>query len=350
MTGNASQIFGNACKIYQMKTCIMFYFSYFANFSLSRNSAQLIVKLFSVFFILMNFFLWQGTATYSQTGFSALPTGSGETDSLYREMLSSVEGAISISARVRQQVNLFGQEYNASGTYDELKTTEFRGKGAVRFRLDMQLQSPGDAKEVNSNNSLTIVCDNTYNYIYRFYSVEGENHLERIEIKRLVEAIEKQGRNDIQTEVGSMFGLGGLAGMLREMRNRYDFNTAPVKTPIQEKNSVMDVWKIRGQLKPEIVASFAATVTGKKPSIPKHTPTAIDVYIGVDDRFPYRFDYFWTADGTESTGEPFAYLLFYNLILHDGNISETIFDYRPPANILSEDVDVTDQVINRMLH
>jgi hypothetical protein len=276
-----------------------------------------------------------------------LATGSGETDSLYREMLSSVEGAISISANVRQQIRLFGQEYNASGTYNELKPKDLRGKGAVRFRLDMKVQPPGNAKEANVGNSLTIVCDNTYNYIYRYFSIEEENRLEMIEIKRLVEAIEKQGRNDIPTEVGSMFGLGGLAGMLHEMRNRYDFNIGPMSTQIQEKNSAIGVWKIRGQLKPGIVTSLTQEVAGKKLQIPKHTPTTIDIYIGVDDRFPYRFDYFWTPDGAESTSEPFAYLLFYNLILHDYNISETIFDYRPPASIPSDDV--TDRMIMQML-
>ena len=325
----------------------MYYFTHFTNSPSYYRFSALSVKLFCVFFFFLNIVFWHGSPVYSQTGFSTLSTGSGETDSLYRDMLSSVQMAYSISARVRQQINLFGQEYNASGTYDELKTTELRGKGAVRFRLDMQVQSPGDAKDVNAGNSLTIVCDNTYNTIYRFFTVEGENRLEKIDVKRIVEAIEKQGRTDIPTEVGSMFGLGGLAGMLLEMRNRYDFNTIPVKTPIEEKNGSVTVWKIRGRLKPELVTALMEVTAGKKQQIPKHTPTAIDIYIGIDDRFPYRFDYFWTADGSEPTGKPFAYLMFYNLILHGSNISETVFDYRPPANIPPEDV--TDRVINQML-
>ncbi len=259
-------------------------------------------------------------------------------------MLASVEGAISISASVRQQIHLFGQEFNASGTYNELKTTELRGNGATRFRLDLQVQPPADASDTDTNNSITIVCDNTYKFIYRYFSIENSKRLEYIEIKRLQEAIEKQGRNDIPTEVGSMFGMGGLSGMLREIRNRYVFLDSPVKTQINEKNSAIAVWKIRGRLKPEIVTAM----TGGGAGIPKHTPTAIDIYIGVDDRFPFRFDYFWSADGTETAGEPFAYLLFYNRVLHDGNISETIFDYRPPENILSEDV--TDKIISQMVH
>ena len=309
--------------------------------------AQLIAKLFFALFFFVSISLCQEEQTHAQTGYSPLATNSGETDSLYREMLSSVEGAISISASVRQQIRMFDQEYTASGEYYELKTTELRGKGAVRFRLDMNVQALADAKEDHPGNSLTIVCDKTYNNIYRHFSVEGENRWEKIEIKRLLEAIEKQGRSDIPTEVGSMFGLGGLAGMLREMRKQYDFNVNPVTTQIQEKKSTMAVRKIQGRLKPEIVTALTAEVSGKKQPIPKHTPTTIDIFIGVDDRFPYRFDYFWTADGSESTGEPFASLLFYNLILHDRNISETIFDYLPPGNI--SPVDVTDQVMNQML-
>ena len=321
------------------------FFSHFLSFS---QSVLQVLPLFCVSFFLFNGFLWQEGKIYAQTGFSSpVNSGSAETDSLYREMLSSVEAANSISAEVRQQIRLFGQDYTTSGTYNELKSTELRGKRTVRFRLEIQVQPPADVREIISKNSLTVVCDNSNNYIYRNFSVEGENCLEKIVIKRLIETIEKQVRNDVLTEVGSMFGLGGLAGMLRDMRNRYDFNVKPMQTQIQEKNSTMAVWKIRGRIKQKIITALTTDVTGKKQSIPRHMPTTIDIYIGFNDRFPYRFEYFWTADGTEATGEPFAYLLFYNLILHDRNISETIFDYRPPGNILP--LDVTDQMINQML-
>jgi len=280
----------------------------------------------------------------------SLPDGSGGTDSLFRDMLSSVEGAISISADVKQQIRMFGQDYKTFGSYNELKTTELRGKGAVRFRLDLRVESPTHAAEASPRNSLTIVCDNTCTYIYRYLTLEDEKRLERIEIKRVVEAIEKQGRNDIPTEAGSLFGLGGLAGMLREMRNRYDFSAAPVPTQINEKdgnekNKAITVWKIHGRLKPEIVTRLTAEISGKKQTIPKHTPTAIDIYIGREDRFPYRFDYYWTPEGTESNADPFAYLLFYNIVLHDrNNIPETIFDFRPPDNFPPEDI--TDKITN----
>jgi len=324
-----------------------FNFIYFNNSALSRGVALFVSLVLQEILIIILFLLTQCHPIFAQTGFSSLSANSGESDSLYREMLSSVEGAISITASVRQNIRLFSQEFNAYGTYNELKSTELRGKVPSRFRLDMKVQTTNDTRDDKSFNSLTIVCDNTYNNIYRYFSVEGEKRLERIEIKRVVEEIEKFGRNDIPTEVGSVFGLGGLAGMLREMRNRYDFNTVPLRTQIQEKNSAMSVWKIRGQLKPEIVANLTGDGSVKKQTIPKHTPTTIDIYIGVEDRFPYRFDYFWTADGAESTDEPFAYLVFYNLILHAGNIPESVFDYRPSENIPENDV--TNQVIYQIM-
>jgi hypothetical protein len=326
----------------------MIYFAQTSNSSPPFRLMLFTMTLYCAIPIVFCVFGSQEGQVYAQTVFpSPLSADSGETDSLYREMLSSVEGAISISADVRQKIFMFEQEYTVQGEYYELKTTELRGIGAVRFRLNLQVQPPADAKEVKPNNSLTIVCDNSYTHIHRYFSIEGENRLEQIEIKRLVEAIEKHGSSDIPTEVGSMFGLGGVAGMLREMRNRYDFNTKPESTQIYEKDSAMAVWKIRGQLKPGIVASLTGEGSGKKRPVPKHTPTTIDIYIDYYDRFPCRFDYFWTADGTDLTGEPFAYLLFYNLILHDRNISETTFDYLPPVNISPEDV--TDRVISQLL-
>lgn len=144
-----------------------------------------------------------------------------------------------------------------------------------------------------------------------------------------------------------MFGLGGLAGMLRSIRNQYEFSDTPVKTQINERNGSIAVWKIRGRLKPEVVSSLTVAADGKPRSIPQHTPATIDICIGVDDRFPFRFDYFWTADGSDVGGESLGYLMFYNRVLHDRNIPETIFDYQPADNILP--VDVTDGVIKQML-
>jgi hypothetical protein len=263
-------------------------------------------------------------------------------------MLASLEGVNSISCAVRQEIRMFGQEYRTFGTYNELKPAdEFLGLGVVRFRLDLTVQPPADATETDSKNSLTIVGDNEYNYLYRNSSLEGENRFERIEIKRVVEAIEKQGRNDIPTGVGSMLGLGGLTGMLREMRNRYDFSTEPAKTQINEKTKAITVWKIHGRLKPEIVAKLTEEVAGKKQMVPTHTPTAVDIYFGMNDGFPYRFDYFRTADGTDSKTDPFASLLFYNIVLHDRKIPEAIFDYRPPDNMTP--IDITDQIVNQLL-
>ncbi|MDR1494046.1 MAG: hypothetical protein LBT05_15190 [Planctomycetaceae bacterium] len=271
----------------------------------------------------------------------------GEADSLFREMLSSVEGAISISANIRQQINLFGTEFHGVGSYHELKTPELHGKEMTRFRLELQIQSPATAKEVGSPNSITVVCDRTYKYIYRYISLEDEKILERIEIKRLTDALEAERRSDIPTEVGSMFGLGGLAGMLREVRKRYDFLETPVRTQIGEENNKINVRKIRGELKPALIKSLTEMDSNnKKQKIPNYIPTAIDIFIGDDDRFPFRFDYFWTADASPPSGERFGYFLFYNQVLHDP-ISETMFDYFPSENL--SPTDVTEQIIRRML-
>jgi len=329
-------------------------FAHHSNIAPFHRLILLISTAFCVFFSHFCVFDFRDGQLFAQTGFAFLPASSSGADSIYRDMLVTVEGAVSISADVRQQIRMFGQEYKSFGSYDELKPTERWGTGTevVRFRLKMRVESPTDATDTadaNPRNSLLIVCDKD-NFIHRYLTLEGEKRFERIEANRVIEAIEKQGRKDIPTEVGSMFGLGGLAGMLREIRNRYDFIAEPTTTQINEKNKAIIVWKIHGRLKPEIVEKLTAEVSGRKQAIPKHTPTAIDIYIGMGDRFPYRFDYYWTADGTETHGDPFAYLLFYNIVLHDRNISESIFDYRPPGNILPEDIEnITDQVVNHLL-
>ncbi|MCL2346778.1 MAG: hypothetical protein FWC50_00815 [Planctomycetaceae bacterium] len=276
-------------------------------------------------------------------------------DALFREMLSSVEGEISISTNIRVQLNMFDKEFTGSGSYQEMKTPELYGKGTTRFRLELQIQPPASQTPEHQNagngqnniqNSLTIVCDKSY--IHKYTCIEGEKTLERIEIAPLMKAVGTNEQNDIPTEISAMCHLGGMAGMLREVRNQYDFTDTPIRTQINEKNGAVGVWKIRGRLKPALIQQFLVHANGKKTKIPEQIPTCIDIYIGVEDRFPFRLDYFWTADGSEPTGEPFASLLYYNMILHDGNIAPGTFEYLPSENI--HPIDVTDQAIERILH
>ena len=314
----------------------MFYFSYITQ----------IVFLFCFTLFTQSVF---NNPVFAQQSVILPPESRIETDSLYREMLSAVEAAVSISASIRQQIILFGQEFIAKGAYYELKAQELRGhKEATRFRLELQIQSPAGSSNTDSPNSLTISRDSSYQYIYRYTSIEGVKRLERIDIKRLMEAIEKQGGYTGQIEVASMIGLGGLAGMLRSIRNQYDFSDVPIMTQINEKSGSIAVWKIRGRLKPAAIAALTVDTNGNPQAIPKHTPTIIDIYIGVDDRFPFRFDYFWTADGSDNGGESFGYLMFFDRVLHDDrNIPEAIFNYQPSENILPDDA--TNSVIQQIL-
>ena len=340
-----------------MKNSNTNYFPHFNNSALFLRLPLLILTVFYVLLSQFNFFEFCSLQAFSQTGFTSRLASSGGAETVYRDMLVTVETANSISADVRQQIRMFGQDYKAFGSYDELKPTESRGTGTevVRFCLKMRMESPAGAAETvdaNPRHSLLIVCDKD-NLIHRCLALEGEKRYERIDARRMIEAIKKQGRNDIPTEVGSMFGLGGLAGMLREMQNRYDFRDEPIRTQIHEKNGPekskpIDVWKIHGRLKPEIVEKLTAEIAGRKQTIPKHTPTAMDIYIGMGDRFPYRFDYYWTADGMETHADPFAYLLFYNIELHTRkNMTDDLFEYRPPDHIVPEDM--TDQVMHHLL-
>jgi len=342
-------IFGKFDKYYRMKSKVRIYslcFFYFA------FSAWFICLFFSPQKLFLQYSAWPFLReAFSQE--SGLPPSSGKRsgDALFREMLSSVEGTISISTNIRVQLNLFDKEFVGSGSYQEMKTPELYGKGTTCFRLELQLQpqtgqTPANQSTGNAQNSLTIVCDKSY--IYKYTCVEGEKKLERIEIAPLVKAVDADEKNDLPTEIGAMCSLGGMAGMLQEVRNQYDFIDAPIQTQINEKNGSVGVWKIRGRLKPALLQKFLVDANGKKTQVPEQIPTCIDIYVGLEDRFPFRLDYFWTADGSEPTGEHFASLLYYNMVLHDGNIAPGTFEYLPSENI--HPVDVTDQTIERILH
>lgn len=251
-------------------------------------------------------------------------------ESLFREMLYTVESCVQISTDIRQQIQFMGFEQVGAGKYLEVKQNELRrinmNDPGIYFKLEMSLQTKMNHGEEAQTDNLLIVCDKQY--VWKDTLIGGNAACERVEVGLVFEAMRATDMTELPMEVISLNGLGGLAGMIRGIQNRYEMLDSVEEIQVQDHLSTLDTVKIRALLKKSTLEELTGAKEGKKLSIPEQIPTCIDIYVRKNNYFPYRIDYFWTKDGSEPKNERFCRMEFYNTTLNSGEISFEEFTYR----------------------
>ena len=216
-------------------------------------------------------------------GGSAAELGAAETEGLLRKSIEMIEGRHSISAEVTHCVDLFGKKFVGKGLYREQRSGPHP---LVRF----ELKTPTGGSE----SYLIQVCDGKYFWNYRV--LLGQPRLDRIDLKRLAKAMEKQGRAGRGgTDLADTITLAGMPGLLRSMQESFQFDSAE-----NEVLHSMPAWKLRGRwqadklavLLPEqaeVIRQGSGEVDLTR--LPKHIPDHLYIWLGKDDLFPYRIEY-----------------------------------------------------------
>ena|GEM_PF-4019012 len=329
----------------------MFIFGKFDKIGRAWNQLKFfsILLIFLLYFCCLSYFslTWHVSPVLAQQPAPDQRYGTMTGDSLFREMLYSVESCVQISTNIRHQINLFGIEMTGSGKYLEVKQNDSSRYGVdgtgIQFRLELLIQPKPEENRTIPPSNLTVVCDKQY--VWKFTSINGQNELSQIEVKTVLEAMKRSGRVDIPAEAGSFYGLGGMAGMLREIQRRYEFTKPPTEEKIVDKFGTATVLKIRGLLKSAELKRLTTSQDGKKQTVPEQCPTCIDICVNSNTFFPFRIDYFQTKDGSEPKSAHFARTEYYDTQLNSGEISNEVFIYRPEA-IPRKD---TDEYIKQLL-
>ena len=214
-----------------------------------------------------------------QTEVRARSTINGQ--ELLEHAILTLESRPSVSAKIRQSVDLFGHKPVGSGVY-----LEQRSEGEPLLRLEMRMQLGSEPS------SLLHVCDGRHLWGYRKIG-EGET-LSRIDVGRVAEALEESGRMHQIAKVGHWPGLGGLSRLLRGLHAAFDFNSVE-ETRLAGQ---LPVWRLRGEWKQARLAKLLPEEDLAKKGkpvdfsrLPQHLPDHVLLLLGKTDEFPYRIEY-----------------------------------------------------------
>ena len=212
-----------------------------------------------------------------------LPGAAQATDDPQR-LVANAAAAIgrmpSVSAKIRQRVDLFGHQLVGSGSYLQL------GTGAeMLLRLELKIQT-------DHVTSLQQICDGRFFWLRR--DLIDKISLSRIDLRRVRQAI-KQSRGSLQpSSATGWMALGGLPKLMESLDANFRFNEVRAS-----QLRGLPVWVVRGRWKPEKLANLLpdqkdAILAGNRIEIdrsPAHLPTLVTVVVGQEDLFPYRITY-----------------------------------------------------------
>ncbi len=266
------------------------------------------------------------------------PPGTPAAADIFQRAIARLESRQSISARVRQNNEIFGRRPVGSGIY-----LEQRLPGVTLFRLEMRLQLD------DQPSALLQVCDG--HYVWNYHQILQQETLVRIDLDRVNHHLEEAGK----WQPGCMAGLpaiGGLPRLVEALGSSFNFTRAD-QTLLRGQ---LSAWRLEGlwtparleQLLPEQAKSIQGGKTPNLSTLPKQAPDHVVVFLGMNDLFPYRIEYRRRPDKQGSpdaaSDKMMTEIDFYD-VAFDVPLPQSRFLYNP-GNLLP--TDETDKFLHAM--
>ncbi|MCE9548409.1 MAG: hypothetical protein K8T25_23285 [Planctomycetia bacterium] len=207
------------------------------------------------------------------------PAGAGSGDVVLASSVDALVRYQSISASVRQQVNLFGQRLFGTGVYVQSGTGPRR-----RVRLEMTIQGKREKY------STTRVSDG--NILWLLDSQGAQQSLRVVDLRRVEDTVAVADPPPPNVWRQAEVGWGGLPRLMAAWQENFQFATAQ-PTNLGD----VPVWVLRGRWQPArlkaLLADSAESTKQARDSgkLPQQVPDEVVVYLGQEDKFPYRFEY-----------------------------------------------------------
>jgi hypothetical protein len=193
----------------------------------------------------------------------------------------------SLEVKLRQRVDLFGQEIVGSGLY--LQKRSARG---LLLRLELKLSVAGQLT------SLQQVCDGRFLWIRR--DLPSGAVLSRVDLERIGDAVKGADGETWPDSTRNWLALGGLPRLMTGLAENFQFG-APTTGQLGDTT----VWIVQGQWQRDklvklLPAQQEAIMAGRPADLtrlPPHLPSSVVVALGQDSRLPLRIDYRRVAAG-----------------------------------------------------
>jgi hypothetical protein len=251
---------------------------------------------------------------------------------LLRQSRERLLTASSISASIRHQTNMFGQQLVGSGSYRQLNSPD-----GLKVRLELAIRTE------ERSTSHHHISDGRFLWVLENDGAGPRAY--RIDLRQVRESARPTDAGRVGTE---SISIEGLPGLLSSIDRNFQFRV-PQLVRFHEES----MWAIAGLWRPERLKSFfpdGASDRGIAASdLPGHVPDRVFLLIGQEDLFPYRIEFRRGAaasTGTTSASSvaPLLIMDFYRVNL-GGTVDEREFTYSP-GDVHIEDR--TDHYIGRL--
>jgi hypothetical protein len=228
----------------------------------------------------------------------------------------------SLEAKLRQQVQLFGQELSGSGTYLQKQSPQ-----GLLLRLELKLQVGSQLS------SLQEVCDGRFLWIRR--DLPGGAALGRVDMERIRAAMRDRGGAPWTDATTHWLALGGLPRLVAALAENFQF-TAP--QALHSDKAAM--WVVAGRWKPERLAELQPDlreqISAGKPidlsRLPAQLPAEVRLVLGQNDMVPQRIEYRRlpadSAADKKAVAQPIAVLEIVEFQRRE-NLDDRLFAYQP---------------------
>lgn len=264
-----------------------------------------------------------GFAAISRAADGQTPAGPSQAEDLLVKAIAAVDQPQSLSAKVRNQADIFDRRLSGTGQYLQ------QGQGAERrTRFEMKSQV------ADATTTLIEICDGRYFWTYRDMPEAGRpatpesRTLTRIDMFRVRTAFEQPSRSPSLPP--AMLAVGGLPKLLGDLQHCFRFERINA-------GRVGDagVWMIDGVWRPAALAVAAPDLKGAIDSgraidygkLPQHLPERIVVCLRQPDLMPLRIEYLRRTgkwDGAGQGGSLTGYRLLLLLEFFDFRINSPI--------------------------
>ncbi len=224
-----------------------------------------------------------GFAANSAAALAQSTAGDSQPEQLLAKAIAAVDGPQSLSARVRNQAELFDRRLSGTGLYLQ------QGPAAERrTRFEMKCQV------ADATTTLIEICDGRYFWTYR--DLPDGRSLNRIDMFRVRTAFEQAGRPPSLPP--AMLAVGGLPKLLADLQHCFRFeriNSGKVgETP---------VWMIDGTWRPAALSVAAPDSKGDYSKLPQHLPERVVLCLGQQDLLPLRIEYLRRGGNWDGAGQ-----------------------------------------------